>query len=258
MPSPSPESFYDELAELYDLIFEDWETSMERQGSAIATLLERYLTLAPSETRVLDVAAGIGTQSIPLARRGYRVSSRDLSAASIRRLQREVEARGLSVDSATADMRTVGKSCQGDFHAVLAFDNAVPHLLSDEDLRIAFRSFYQLLRPGGVCLLSVRDYEQVARGKDSVHPYGIRWRDGVRYVPLQVWHWVSPTHYDLAFYWIAEKEPLAELHRSTARYYAVSTGRLLELLAESGFTEGERLDGTLYQPVLVARRPRES
>ena len=43
--------------------------------------------------------------------------------------------------------------------------------------------------------------------------------------------------------------------RSRARYYAVSTGRLLELLGDAGFASPERLDGRFFQPVLRARRP---
>jgi SAM-dependent methyltransferase len=256
MDAPPPDAFYNELAPDFDLIFADWEASMERQGAAIAALLGRYLDGVPADLRVLDAAAGIGTQSLPLARRGYRVTSRDLSAGAIARLQREAAARGLSIDAAVADMRTVGDSIAEPFDAVLACDNSVPHLLSDDDLRTAFRSFHRALRPGGVCLLSVRDYDQVEQGKDLVQPYGIRWRDGVRYLPLQVWYWVSASHYDITFYLIADEQPAARVRRTTTRYYAVPIARLLALLGEAGFVDCERLDGVFYQPVLVGRRPR--
>jgi hypothetical protein len=37
-------------------------------------------------------------------------------------------------------------------------------------------------------------------------------------------------------------------------YYAVGTDKLIALMRQAGFTQGERLDGCFYQPVLVGRR----
>jgi SAM-dependent methyltransferase len=257
--APGPEIFYDELAADYDLIFESWEASRARQGGWIAALLARFLgpvaAAAPGQVRILDAAAGIGTQSLPLAERGYQVTSRDLSSAAIARLRREAQSRGLAIDAATADMRTVGDGLAGRFDAVLAFDNAIPHLLTDDDIRTALRSFQRALRPGGVCLLSVRDYAQDDPGRDRVLPYGIRWRDGVRHFPIQAWRWLGTTHYDISFFLIVDEPEAPLVRRTTTRYYAVTIERLLALLAEAGFVECERLDGAFYQPVLVGRKP---
>jgi hypothetical protein len=84
------------------------------------------------------------------------------------------------IDARVADMRTVATTISEPVDAVIAFDDSVPHLLSDRDALTAFRSFYDCLRPGGICLLSVRDYAATARS-DFVHAYGVRWRDGVKY-----------------------------------------------------------------------------
>lgn len=249
----SSAQFYDQLADYYDLVFDDWEASMQRQGNVLAALLTERLPDLSAPMRILDAAAGIGTQSLPLAQRGFCVSSRDLSPGAITRLQREASARGLTIDAAVADMRTVVSSVARPVDAVIAFDNSVPHLLSDDEIRSAFQSFHEVLRPGGVCVLSVRDYATVER-VDVVHPYGVRWRAGVKHLPLQAWHWLSPTHYDVTFYVIVDELPAPRIARMTTQYYAVSTDRLLGLLAEAGFEEVRRLDDTIYQPILVARR----
>lgn len=248
-----PESFYDALSTYYHLIFEDWEGSMQRQGAFIAQLIARELP-ALSNVRVLDAAAGIGTQSLPLARAGFEVVSRDLSRGAIERLTREAETRGLAIDAAVADMRTVHASVSQPVDVVLAFDNAVPHLLSDADILLAFESFFRCLRPGGVCLLSVRDYDASSRGSDFVHAYGVRWLGGVRHVPLQVWRWLDELRYEVAFHIVIESSPQAGLLTFLTEYYAVSVARLLELLEQAGFVDCQRLDDTIYQPVLLARR----
>jgi len=245
--------FYDQLADYYDLIFEDWEASMQRQGDALGALLTKLLPEVSTPLRVLDAAAGIGTQSLPLAQRGFSVVSRDLSPGAIARLQREAHARGLPIDCAVADMRTVTSSVAGPVDAVIAFDNSVPHLLSDDEILRAFQSFHEALRAGGVCAISVRDYAALER-VDVVHPYGVRWRDGVKHLPLQAWHWLDPTHYEVTFYVIIEESPAARVMRAVTQYYAVSTDQLLSLLARAGFEEVRRLDETIYQPILVARR----
>ena len=65
--------------------------------------------------------------------------------------------------------------------SMLSFDNSLPHLLTDADLLTAFREFMGALRPGGIVLCSVRDYERIDRARASTHPYGTRWRGGVQY-----------------------------------------------------------------------------
>jgi glycine/sarcosine N-methyltransferase len=174
--------YYDDLADFYELIFPDWERSMARQSAAISQVL---LALGPRKTipgfRVLDVAAGIGTQALPLAALGFDVTARDLSERAIDRLRREADSRGLSIDIAQSDMRNVRASANGPFEAVIAFDNSVTHLSSDAEITKALTGFRESLVDGGLFLLSVRDYDQVDRSRNSSHPYGERIRGEQRF-----------------------------------------------------------------------------
>lgn len=252
------QKFYDDLAPYYDLIFENWDASMARQGTAITQLLERELGPSagfPASARLLDAACGIGTQTLPLAAQGFRVTGRDVSPAAVARLGREAEARQLTVDVGIADMRSIAASVAGSFDAVLAFDNSIPHLLTDTDILTAFREFSAVLRSDGVCLCSVRDYDQLERGVPATYPYGKRTRGTDKFMLRQEWTWNDPMHYDVAF--IIEREsPLGPttVLRAETRYYAVSVARLLALMHQAGFVDCRRLDGVIYQPVLVGRR----
>jgi 2-polyprenyl-3-methyl-5-hydroxy-6-metoxy-1,4-benzoquinol methylase len=69
------------MADYYHLIFEDWDASMRRQGAAIARLLPPPDKAGP----ILDIACGIGTQSLALAALGYAVTGSDISAAEVAR-----------------------------------------------------------------------------------------------------------------------------------------------------------------------------
>jgi SAM-dependent methyltransferase len=248
--------FYDDLAEYYDLIYEDWEASMARQGAALEQLMQAELGFTrPATVRVLDVACGIGTQALPLALRGFRVTGRDISAGAIARLGREAEIRQLAIDVGVADMRQVAESVQGPFDVVLAFDNSLPHLLTATDIVTALRECHKVLRRGGLLLCSVRDYDTVPRGEAAVHPYGERRRGADVYRLRQEWTWGRATHYQLKF--VVERldaaGPVTVLETVT-RYFAVPIAQLLALMGEAGFTDCRRLDGIIYQPVLVGRR----
>ena len=173
---------------------------MARQGDALGGLIEAELAQSqPLDARILDAACGIGTQTLPLAARGFRLVARDLSPAAVARLQREANARRLLVDAAVADMRQVGSSVVGSFDVVLAFDNSLAHLLTDDDLCTALRQFLGALRPGGVFLCSVRDYDKVQRGEPATHSYGVREHHGERFRLRQEWSWDDPMHYRATF-----------------------------------------------------------
>jgi SAM-dependent methyltransferase len=247
--------FYDDLAEYYDLVYADWRKSMERQGNAIGQMLHDHFPERVAEgLRILDVSAGIGTQALPLARIGHHVTARDLSSGSIDRLTREAEARGLSIDAAATDMRSVSESVEGLFDSVLSMDNSLPHLQTDEEITGALEGFRDLLVPDGLVMISVRDYDKIDRSPKSSHPYGERVRGDRRYRLEQDWEWLDPSHYRTTF--LIEEHTGGEwatVCRTWSVYYAIPIPRLLGLLKEAGFVSCGLSDVPFFQPVLTGR-----
>jgi SAM-dependent methyltransferase len=241
--------FYDQLAPYYHLIFEDWQASIDRQGSWLDSFIRAEW---PSTRSVLDAAAGIGTQALGLAARGYRVTASDISSGAVERARKEAELRGLQITAVTADLRVLSKT-HSEHDLVIACDNSLPHLLSDTEISQALRECYRCVRPGGGCLFSVRDYGDPGTGSE-LHPYGIRRTGENRVILFQVWEWDGPC-YDLSFYVIDDRPdapPSARVFRS--RYYAIPPDHLLELMRTAGFEKVRRVEG-FYQPVLVGTRP---
>jgi SAM-dependent methyltransferase len=247
------EDFYDDLAPFYHLVYPDWEASIRGQAAALDGIIQERWGKGPLS--VLDVACGIGTQTLGLAALGYRVTASDLSPAAIERARREAVARGLAVRFSVADMRQAAAHHREQFDLVIACDNSVPHLLTDEDLLAAFRQILDCTRPGGGVLISVRDYDREERAGVQVKPYGIRDEAGARYLVWQVWEFHGLI-YDLALYFVEDRGGSSCTTRvMRSRYYAVGTDKLVELMDRAGFVQVERLDGHFYQPVLVGRRP---
>jgi glycine/sarcosine N-methyltransferase len=63
------EVFYDRLAPYYKYFYLDWDASVQRQAQALDSVIQE--TIGTTAKTVLDVACGIGTQSIGLAKLGY-------------------------------------------------------------------------------------------------------------------------------------------------------------------------------------------
>jgi SAM-dependent methyltransferase len=248
------QTFYDDLAPFYHLIFQDWEASITRHGTQLDTLIKDQW--GEGVQTVLDVACGIGTQSLGLAELGYQLTASDLSPEAIKRAQMEATRRGLAINFSVADMRRAFDHHQETFDVLIACDNAVPHLLTNEEILAAFQQFYQCLKPGGGVLLSVRDYDSEVKEGIQLKPHGVRVEKGVRYLVFQVWEFEANSDiYEVSMYFVAD-EGGADCHTmvTRAKYYAVGIDTLLGLLREAGFRQVARLNEGYFQPILLATK----
>ena len=247
------QAFYDQLSPFYHLLYPDWEASIVRQGRGLEALLQEF-GVAP-HARILDAACGIGTQTLGLAQRGYHVTASDISMGAVSRARAEADRRGLDVTFAVADLRHLSSVFAGSFAAVLACDNAVPHLLSDAEILQAFVECRRVLAAGGVLVISVRDYASMERRTPDVRPYGRRSEGTCHYTAEQTWYWEGD-EYDLMMRLTEQCGDAAPtIYEFSTRYYAVSVTTLERLLREAGFEDVVRRDEHFFQPLMVARNP---
>ncbi|MFJ9548672.1 class I SAM-dependent methyltransferase [Streptomyces erythrochromogenes] len=249
--------FYDGLADRYDLIYADWDVSVTRQGRALDALLTA--ALGPGPHTVLDNACGIGTQSLGLSARGHEVTGTDLSPLSAARAASEAARRGLDLRVAAADMRAL-PFADASFDAVVCADNALPHLLTAQDVRAALAETRRVLRPGGLLLLSTRPYADVLRARPhSDAPHVHTGPDGQRTITFQLWHWhADGERYDLELFQLLPAGDTWTPRTSRATYWALTQERTAEFAREEGLCDTvwhAPGDTGFHQPVLTARRP---
>jgi glycine/sarcosine N-methyltransferase len=94
-----------------------------------------------------------------LALLGYRVRGTDISGGEIERARTEAERLGASVVFGVADFRDLS-SVSGLFDAVISCDNAIPHLLAEDDAPRALREVRAKLRPGELLVITMRDFDR--------------------------------------------------------------------------------------------------
>ena len=244
--------FYKGFTPFFHLMYPNWEASMDHQASQLDSVIrENWGDAAGS---ILDVSCGIGTQAIGLAKLGYEVTASDLSPDEVARAKSEAEERGLTISFSVADMREAHSHHAREFNVVISCDNAVPHLMTDDDIMTAFRQLHSCTCQGGGCLITVRDYEKANMSSQTAKLYGVREENGVRYVLFQVWD-AKETTYDFSMYIVEDRgQSKCKTHVLRSCYNAIGIPKLMDLMGKAGFVDVKRLDERFFQPVIIGTR----
>jgi glycine/sarcosine N-methyltransferase len=250
--------FYDQLASNYHLIFEDWEASIRRQGTVLGAILERECG-SRQTVRILDCACGIGTQALGLAKLGFQVTACDLSPLAVERTRKETEKRGLTVRALVADMLDLTALPDGSFDAVICMDNSLPHLESDEQLLQAVTQIQRKLRPDGLFMASIRDYDSLAQEKPVVQGPNFYSDEKGRRIVHQVWDWLDDCSYTFHLYITREIQAGWESQHYVSNYRSIMRDELSQILTRSGFTDCRWIradESGFYQPIILAKASR--
>ncbi|MGO4789485.1 class I SAM-dependent methyltransferase [Paenibacillus sp. 2KB_20] len=249
--------FYNELSETYHLIFKNWPETVQWQGAFFDKFIRSlYAEGHEGPIDLLDASCGIGTQALGLAQHDFTVTATDISPNSVERAKREADKFGVHVHFGVADFRTLDKDVPGQFDVVLSADNAVPHLLDDQELSVACRNFYEKLRDKGLLIISMRDYDEILQNRQrSTLP---RVMDEGKRIVFQVWDWAEAgNHYITNQFIMQELDGSWKTQVNSTSYRALLRTELSAILEEAGFTDIRwhmPSESGFYQPILTARK----
>ncbi|MBQ6468564.1 MAG: class I SAM-dependent methyltransferase [Lachnospiraceae bacterium] len=245
------QTFYDNMASRYEKLFQDWHAATREQAVILDRIFREH-GFGP-ESRVLDCACGIGTQAVGLAALGYHVTASDISGGELAEAKKRAGEQGTAIRFARADFRALEDTFSEAFDIVIAMDNALPHMLTEEDLERAVGSITGRLRAGGLFIASIRDYDSLLREKPPYSPPYIHKTESGQRVSFQTWDW-SGDRYRLVQYMI-EDEGEPAVSRFECEYRAVRREELTALLQKNccGKVEWKFPEETgFYQPVAAA------
>ncbi len=253
-------AFYDALAEDYHLNYVDWQGAVRRHGRTLSLLIQEQLGV--NARTVLDCSCGIGTQAIGLALEGYTVTGTDISPRSIERARQEADVFQVDVDFTVADFRALGDVVTGEFDVVISCDNSLPHLLTDDDILLALRNMKARLRPGGMLIIGIRDYDEIVRTRPQATPPQIVDQVDERSLLFQVWDWSEDARwYDLSLFVVKSYGGGWRTDCHTTRYRALQRDELDRFIVDAGFIDAawHVPDKTgHHQPLLTGRRQDDS
>lgn len=246
------QTFYDGLAASYDQLFENWSAATGEQAALLDGLFHRYGF--DRTARVLDCACGIGTQAIGLAGLGYAVTGSDISEGELAEAGRRAAAAGVALPLHRADFRRLAEAFAQPFDILIAMDNALPHMLTRQDLAAAAGSIAGQLKAGGIFVGSIRDYDALLEQKPPYSPPYIHKTGAGQRVSFQTWQW-SGDVYTLTQYIINDGEQL-DVSRFTCQYRATRRQELTDLFTACGCQVDWLMPETtgFYQPILVAKK----
>ncbi|MEQ9033202.1 MAG: class I SAM-dependent methyltransferase, partial [Aggregatilineales bacterium] len=212
---------------------------------------------APDLT-LYDCSCGIGTQAIGLALQGYTVHATDISPLSVERAQKEASALGLNMTFGVADFRSLTDDVDGKFDVVLSCDNALPHLLTEDDLALAAQNLFSKVKSGGLLLISIRDYDELLKARPHTTPITVLDNvDGNRRIRFQVWDWQGDSPIYVLNQFIVSGKDNWTTHHYQTKYRALQRAEITPFLTQAGFEDVQwHMPETsgYYQPIVTAQK----
>jgi len=140
------------------------EAAIARGAKEIETL-----ELLPRLTgQAVDLGAGFGMHSIPLARRGFSVLAIDSCGELLQTLRQE--AGDLPIRTVEGDLLAFGRHLDGLSEIVLCMGDTLTHLPDFATVNALFDSAARQLCAGGKLVLTFRDYSTPLRGEQRFIP----------------------------------------------------------------------------------------
>jgi len=140
------------LGPVYLWMIGDFDAALERGAAELDAL-----GIAPRRNAVaVDLGAGPGLHSIPLARRGYAVTAIDSCAELLEELKSRAEP--AAVRTVRADLLAFREHVPGPIDAALCMGDTLTHLPDLPSVRRLFDAVAAALAKDGVFAMSFRDY----------------------------------------------------------------------------------------------------
>ncbi|MFQ5919918.1 MAG: class I SAM-dependent DNA methyltransferase [Thermoplasmata archaeon] len=143
---------YGVIAEHYDAMYDS-----DRPRLASEFLHDVFQRHEPVQT-VLDMACGTFYIDLEILDRGYDVVGCDVSPHMLKVAQGNLRKAGREAELFQVDMRDLNLSRR--FDAVICLGTAFNYLHTEEDWRLAFQRFRDHLRPDGIVVLDMNNFER--------------------------------------------------------------------------------------------------
>ena len=249
--------FYDALSPSTTTTWgRDWDAAMRNEGRSSAGSSGSGYRAADLSPYSIAHVASVPKRSAWHSR-GHRVHGTDLSPVSVDCARSEAMRLGVDMTFNVADFRNLGETVADRFDVVMACDNSIAHCLEDVDLVAAVASMKSRIRPEGLLVLSVRDYDALVEDKPQFNNEHVQDRQDGRRVVFQVWDWEDDAgSYLMHQFLIRQTDTGLETNHFQIKLRALRRHQLIAALENTEYQDirWHPPDETgYYQPIVTAR-----
>ncbi|HET8696116.1 MAG TPA: class I SAM-dependent methyltransferase [Gammaproteobacteria bacterium] len=222
---PSVAQHYDQvLSDVYAWMQGGFDAALARNAEFFAKR-----GIAPHGSRIaVDLGAGCGFQSIPLAKLGFAVTAIDVDRKLLDELR--AHAAGLDIAIVRGDLMIFDQHARGGAELVVCMVDTLLHLDSPDTVRRVFTKVRAALEPGGRLILTFRDLSHEALELDRFIP--VRSDDHTIFTCFLEYEPHTVKVHDLVY---RKSESGWTLHKSFYRKLRLSQQWVTEQLASAGF-----------------------
>jgi SAM-dependent methyltransferase len=154
------QEFFDVLSNQYDSMI-PFVKATERKEEIFKSLLKANINT------VADIGCGTGSDSLALARLGYKVTSFDPSAEMLNKLKLNEQRFKLNVDSYQFGAAQIPDDFKNKFDVVISFGNSFANIPTNEFERAVSKCF-SLLKDKGELYIQILNYEKILFEKKRI------------------------------------------------------------------------------------------
>jgi ubiquinone/menaquinone biosynthesis C-methylase UbiE len=222
--------FYSSIAERYDLM-NPWKKRTSREKKFFKSLIERR-----NIKSVLDCHCGTGFYLVMLSGLGCKVEGIDISPEMISVAMENLEKNKVKAKVYNMDVKDMAGSIKKKYDCVISMGNSLPHEFGDENILMALKNMYCLLKKGGTCVINIENYRLLYKDRERFIPSQYtRKDDGVDIFIFAIDYFEDKAVFNILS--IIERNGHPEFYQDSIEYNPIYPEKLVSLMEKAGFKD---------------------
>lgn len=178
--STGTENLFSDFAGHYERMV-NWDSRLKREAP-----FYKKIFFDVKASKILDTACGTGRHAILFSSWGMEVHAADASGDMIRKAKENAKNAEANICFREAGLDDLDKEFSSGFDVVTCMGNSLPHITTSGSLRRVFGAASNVLRPGGIFAMQIRNYRRVLERNEKYMPLNTFVDGGKEYLYLRM------------------------------------------------------------------------